>query len=204
MGIKSKEDRELIQLLKNPKTLGDLAKEVSYSEKTLARRLKRLVEEGLIYIIGKTDSGGRPKYIYCAFKHVKNPDHELYISKVEKNVGVEFTRGFDVNPDIRPDWEFGKMFGEMETGKNNLNFFRSRMKLYADIEEFPFVVCLTETRMNNVLKFGLDYMLATTLEEALRPNPRCWDCSFEEYSVTKILNKQRENLAREKRKPSED
>lgn len=175
--------------------MGDV--DVPYSEKTLARRIKKLVENGLLFVVASEATNGRPKKVYCS-KKFKNPEHELQITKVVKNWGVDFMRGEDVDREIRPDFQLRRLYGELDRGTENLNQVEGRLQHYVHSDAFPVFVCQSKTRMRNILNLGYEFVLGTTLVEALTPDPKCWDSSFGQWSVRKIVQKQVDNLSRDK------
>ena len=194
------EDEKIIEQLQEPKTLGML--DVPYSMKTLQRRVKRLVDAKKMFIVGTEQSNGRPRNIYCA-KKIKNPDHELHITKVTKHWEADFLRGNDVDKYLLPDFQLRRLCGEMDEGTENLNQVKGRLQKYMEAVEFPLFVCPSERRMRNILSIGYDFVLATTLVEALTPDPKCWDCNFKEYRVIEYVKLQVEFLKRDKDNPNQ-
>ncbi len=195
MGI----EEQIISQLQEPKTMGML--DVPCSKKTLQRTLKRLVEQKKIHIVGTEPTNGRPRYIYSARK-IKNPDHELHITKVTKHWQADFLRGSDVDKHLLPDFQLRRLCGEMDEGTENLNQVKGRLQKYMEVVEFPLFICPSDVRMRNILNIGYDFVLATTLVEALTPEPRCWDFHFEEHSVFYLVKKQVEFFKRDKAKDS--
>lgn len=165
-------EEKVIEQCHEPKTMGML--NVSCSKKTLQRIVKRLVEQGKLFIVGTEQTNGRPRYVYCTRK-IKNPEHELHITKVINNWHADFLRGNDVDRHLLPDFQLRRLCGEMDEGTENLNQVRGRLQKYMEVVEFPLFICQSERRMKNILNLGHDFVLATTFVEALTPDPKCWD-----------------------------
>lgn len=85
---------------------------------------------------------------------------------------VEFIRGYDVDPRIRPDAELTiggqRFFVELDTGEQSYRQIASRQRCYAGIKDLLLYVTLSEKRMARLIRHSHAVhaiALFTTLEQ---------------------------------------
>lgn len=134
-----------------------MMRDVIPSEKALYRRLGRLRRASEVFIIGSLPGdNGRPRDVYANRRWKSdNVEHEVMLSKVLINWGMECLRGDDVDSRLRPDatilGDAWQLHVEMDRGTMSLVRVEARLRKYLQTDDSVLVICPSPGRADRVL-----------------------------------------------------